>query len=901
MSLWACHAEAVKAIKNNYNGLITVIDEICQNTSVPEMRAKGIDYLISGINLRFKQDTIGLINGVPNILNLNITTEITVILEKFAKISPDTLIAEIKNIPEGLTTNESVFLWLNCKSSVIWDYFQLDQDNINVKCGLCHIKLKNNRTSTSNLIRHMMSKHLTVSILNRNVHVLEETIVDQNHAPSTSTTNKTVSTNNFVVNKTVKSPQIPSIEYLLNSRPQSSRVVNNSITQYLSKLVSASPSKIIDQQVLQMIVKSPFSIIEDREFVKLLNSLNPGYTFPSKKTLTQSLLPVMYNEVYEQVKEDIQEHAKYISITTDSWTSIKNENYTAVTCHFIDNKCELKKFEKRFIGCYKEMGLENKIAACTTDNAYNIVNAISKWRHVGCFAHSLNLAVQTALKSILETREKVRGIVGHFKSSPQASENLKTMQEQLGLTPPLMLIQDVITRLQCNYNIYLTNEDWYIISKSFEILKYFKEITLEISSEKSNRDFKHLKKYKFMLKLQYSIRDSKKWILQHQATVVNIGNLNNIQPVIPNQTSILGRDSIWNEFNEVVSSQLGSTNSTSAAIVEIDKYLQEGLIPRHECPLKWWKDNQNVYPRLFENMKKRLCVLATSVPCERIFSKTWRTLTEKRSSHTQSSRVLNNSITQYLSKPVGVSRLLLKTKFVKLLNLLDPGYTLPSRKTLTKSLLPVIYNEVFEQVKQDIQEHAKYVSITTNSWTSIKNENYIALTCHFIDNECESKSYLLSCFKNSESHSSENLKNYLLAIQKIWILQHQFIFLSEGRKTLISRATVVNIKNLNNIQPVIPNKTSILGGDFIWNEFDEVVSSQLRSTNPTFTAIVEIDKYLQEGLILRHESPLKWWKDNKNVYPCLFELMKKRLCVLATSVPCERIFSKAGQTLTEKR
>jgi len=96
----------------------------------------------------------------------------------------------------------------------------------------------------------------------------------------------------------------------------------------------------------------------------------------------------------------------------------------------------------------KKWGLENNIAACTTDNAHNIVNAVSLcgWRHVGCFAHNLNLAVQTALKSISETRDKIRGIDGHFKRSPQAAEKLRAMQEQLGLTPPLMLIQDVVTR-----------------------------------------------------------------------------------------------------------------------------------------------------------------------------------------------------------------------------------------------------------------------------------------------------------------------------------------------------------------------------------------------------------------------------------------------------------------------
>lgn len=105
----------------------------------------------------------------------------------------------------------------------------------------------------------------------------------------------------------------------------------------------------------------------------------------------------------------------------------------------------------------------------------------------------------------------------------------------------------------------------------------------------------------------------------------------------------------------------------------------------------------------------------------------------------------------------------------------------------------------------------------------------------------------------------------------------------------------------NTMPPAIQNQSVTLGGDSIWNDFDEEVNSQLISTNPTSATIVEIDKYLQERLIPRYENPLKWWKDNRNVYPCLFALMKKRLCVLATSVPCERIFSKAGQTISKKR
>jgi len=74
-----------------------------------------LDDLISGINSIYKQDIICLINSVPNILNFNITIEVAVILYKFAKISPDTLIAETKllknstdkHTPRG-TTNTTV-------------------------------------------------------------------------------------------------------------------------------------------------------------------------------------------------------------------------------------------------------------------------------------------------------------------------------------------------------------------------------------------------------------------------------------------------------------------------------------------------------------------------------------------------------------------------------------------------------------------------------------------------------------------------------------------------------------------------------------------------------------------------------------------------------------------------
>jgi len=58
---------------------------------------------------------------------------------------------------------------------------------------------------------------------------------------------------------------------------------------------------------------------------------------------------------------------------------------------------------------------------------------------------------------------------------------------------------------------------------------------------------------------------------------------------------------------------------------------------------------------------------------------------------------------------------------------------------------------------------------------------------------------------------------------------------------------------------------------------------------------------MSESLLNRQLDPLKWWSSRKQIYPRLYEIVKRRLCVPATSVPSERVFSKAGLVLNSKR
>jgi len=41
-------------------------------------------------------------------------------------------------------------------------------------------------------------------------------------------------------------------------------------------------------------------------------------------------------------------------------------------------------------------------------------------------------------------------------------------------------------------------------------------------------------------------------------------------------------------------------------------------------------------------------------------------------------------------------------------------------------------------------------------------------------------------------------------------------------------------------------------------------------------------------------DPLEYWKLKKDVFPHVAQQAKKLLCIPATSLPCERLFSAAG-------
>ena len=87
----------------------------------------------------------------------------------------------------------------------------------------------------------------------------------------------------------------------------------------------------------------------------------------------------------------------------------------------------------------------------------------------------------------------------------------------------------------------------------------------------------------------------------------------------------------------------------------------------------------------------------------------------------------------------------------------------------------------------------------------------------------------------------------------------------------------------------------------VWRLFDERATGDTARRNPSADAMLEVRSYLEEPLIQRAADPLGWWETKASVYPRLVNVMARRLCIVATSVPSERVFSKTGQIITERR
>ena len=154
----------------------------------------------------------------------------------------------------------------------------------------------------------------------------------------------------------------------------------------------------------------PISIIEDDGLQQVLRTAlqNAVYKMPCRRAIDKMLTDTrMYNTKMESIKEAMK-HSRAIALTSDFWTSLGNESYCGIICHWITDDWNLEsvvlecvhvierhysanvaELDKQFA---KDWDITKKIQVPVTDNARNMVSAVNQtgFAHIPCLTHSLH-------------------------------------------------------------------------------------------------------------------------------------------------------------------------------------------------------------------------------------------------------------------------------------------------------------------------------------------------------------------------------------------------------------------------------------------------------------------------------------------------------------------------------
>ena len=207
----------------------------------------------------------------------------------------------------------------------------------------------------------------------------------------------------------------------------------------------------------------------------------------------------------------------------------------------------------------------------------------------------------------------------------------------------------------------------------------------------------------------------------------------------------------------------------------------------------------------------------------------------------------------------------------------------PHKHNLHKKTKKVNYNETTRK-SQNISEEA------TQSPQSVKPDDIIKIVLEII-------------IKSLNHYWKEPDSNALIST----ILDPRYKDLEFLSDEQLKMKTEINLQSLyddlkfelnpgEELSTVIP-VTKEIKEDSIFSTLHRNESQRKRKAN-------EVNNYLNDNiteLADPNTNPFKWWNENKQRFPVLAILARKYLSIPATSVPSERLFSDAGNNMTNKR
>ena len=246
---------------------------------------------------------------------------------------------------------------------------------------------------------------------------------------------------------------------------------------------------------------SSFSLVENEEFKLFLKKLQPDYIPPSSTTISQKIIPDMYEEVINKIKKEI-EMCEGLCLSIDGWTC----NYTLIkyfsmTAHMIIDRRlisrvlklepfyqkataeNISEFIKKGIN---EFGLTKfEKLLILSDNAPDVMSGISLSGNInlGCVCHRIDNLMEYVIENTNVFEKLVRkckNITNKFKNTPELKNILIKIQEETRGSP-LTVIGDVPSRWSTEIDL---------VSRIMEIYEETNGIVEAKAELIENKDFK---------------------------------------------------------------------------------------------------------------------------------------------------------------------------------------------------------------------------------------------------------------------------------------------------------------------------------------------------------------------------------------------------------------------------
>lgn len=191
---------------------------------------------------------------------------------------------------------------------------------------------------------------------------------------------------------------------------------------------------------------------------------------------------------------------------------------------------------------------------------------------------------------------------------------------------------------------------------------------------------------------------------------------------------------------------------------------------------------------------------------------------------------------------------------------------------------------------------------------------------------------LINCLKNKSEKLHENLKtqtarslvdrlqnsismrfgqiesNFIMAVSTILDPRfkkfhfNQPLACSHAISRIAGWMRELDQKNVSNDIVTETNMEILDKTDDLWSFHDDLLKSKtVNTTQQQDEMPTDLKHYLNQPMIDRKENPICYWIKFASVYPTLSVIAKKYLAIVGTSVPSERLFSRAGNILTDSR